>query len=526
MPSARLIELYAHGLGVIDDARIEFGPGFNVLTGETGAGKTLMLGALMLCLGEDVAARHGARNDLRAAALFSDLSGHELVLAREATSSGRLRSSVNASPSSAEALRALGRSLVVIHGQHDSLRLRSRSEVRSLLDASAGISTEELEEARSHLRAAHEELASLGGSDAEREREIDFLDFQLRELDEARISSPTELADALAELERLSSLRDGQAALQGVVESLDDGPASALGQLAGAVAAIPGDAVYESARVAMRDALARAREALSDLAGLCDPDLVDQARFYKIENRVGVLSTLARKYGTLDEALASRERFAARRDELRGAAIRRDELSSLIEGLKQREAAECARLLGARRAAARALESALAAQLPRVALAGASLRVTVDGVDGGDVDLLFRAGVGQAEGSVSGVASGGELSRVLLAIALETVGGDAVAVFDEVDAGLGGQVAQQIGECLAELGTRQQVLAVTHLATVAARAQHHFVVEKSVLEGRTSTVVREVTGEARVGEIARMLAGDSDAAESRALATRLLETSL
>lgn len=525
MPSARLIELYAHGLGVIDDARIEFGPGFNVLTGETGAGKTLMLGALMLCLGEDVATRHGARDDLRVAAVLNDLAGDELVLAREATSSGRLRSVVNASPSSADALRTLGRPLVVIHGQHDSLRLRGRAEVRPLLDASAGVSTDELDEVRAHLRVAREELASLGGSDAEREREIDFLDFQLRELDDARILSSGELADALAELERLSSLRDGQAALAGIVEGLDDGPTSALGQLAGAVAAIPGDPVYESAREAMRDALARAREALSDLAALCDPDLVDEARLYEIENRVGVLSALARKYGSLEEALAARDRFTARREELRGAAIRRDELSYLIEGLLEREAAESARLRGARRSAARALEHALAAQLPRVALAGASLRFAVEGADGSDVDLLFRPGPGQAEGPVSGVASGGELSRVLLAIALETVGDDAVAVFDEVDAGLGGQVAQQIGECLAELGARQQVLAVTHLATVAARAQHHFVVEKVVREGRATTAVREVTGESRVGEIARMLAGDASAAESRALATRLLETS-
>ena len=346
----------------------------------------------------------------------------------------------------------------------------------------------------------------------------------MRELDDARVASPGELTEALSELERLSSLRDGQAALAGVVEVLDDGPTSALGQLAGAVAAIPADAVYEPAREAMRDALARAREALSDLAALCDPDLVDEARLYEIENRVDALSVLARKYGSLEEALAARDRFATRRDELRGAASRRDELSYLIEGLKEREADESARLLGARRSAARALEHALATQLPRVALAGASLRFEVGGADGADVDLLFRPGTGQSEGPVSGVASGGELSRVLLAIALETVGDDAVAVFDEVDAGLGGQVAQQIGECLAELGARQQVLAVTHLATVAARAQHHFVVEKSVLEGRTSTVVREVTGEARVGEIARMLAGDASAAESRALATRLLET--
>ncbi len=525
MPSARLIELYAHGLGVIDDARVEFGPGFNVLTGETGAGKTLMLGALMLCLGEDVASRHGARDDLRAAAVVSDLAGHELVLAREATSSGRLRSLVNASPSSADALRALGRSLVVIHGQHDSLRLRSRAEIRSLLDASAGISTAALDEVRTHLRGAREELATLGGSDAEREREIDFLDFQLRELDEARIVSSNELAEALAELERLSSLRDGLAALTGVVETLDDGPTSALGQLADAVATIPADAVYDLPREAMRDALTRAREALSDLAALCDPDLVDEARLYEVENRVDVLSVVARKYGSLEEALSARDRFVARREELRDASARREELSYLIEGLIERETAESARLLGARRSAARALEHALAIQLPRVALSGASLRFVVDGADGAEVDLLFRAGAGQTEGPVSGVASGGELSRVLLAIALETVGDDAVAVFDEVDAGLGGQVAQQIGECLAELGARQQVLAVTHLATVAARAQHHFVVEKSVQDGRTTTVVREVTGEARVGEIARMLAGDADASESRALATRLLETS-
>jgi DNA repair protein RecN (Recombination protein N) len=523
MPSARLIELYAHGLGVIDDARLEFGEGFNVLTGETGAGKTLMLGALQLCLGED-GARLGVHEDLRVAAVFRDLEGREVVLARELSASGRLRSSLNAGTSSSEALRALGRSLVVIHGQHDSLRLRSRAEVRALLDASAGLSTRELDEVRAHLKEARSQWAALGGNDAERERELDFIEFQLRELDAVAPTSANELVETLEELERLSELRDGQAALVSVVEGLDSGPESALGLLAGAIAALPAGAVYDEARGALRDALLRARETLGELAALADPDAVDESRLDALERRVETLSVLARKYGTLGDALVAAESLRARRGELMGATERRGELEDLIKGLEVREHDEATRLGDARRAAATALEGALARQLPRVALSGATLRFEVRGDDGSEVDLLFRPGAGQSEGPVSDVASGGELSRVLLAIALETVDDSAVAIFDEVDAGLGGQVAQQIGDCLAELGVRQQVLAVTHLATVAARASHHFVVEKVTIGERTTTSVREVTGDERVGEIARMLAGDERGGESRALAARLLET--
>ena len=523
MPSARLVELYAHGLGVIDDARIEFGDGFNVLTGETGAGKTLMLGALTLCLGED-AARQGVHEDLRVAAVFRDTDGRELVLAREATTSGRLRSTLNATSSSSEALRGVGQRLVVIHGQHDSLRLRSRGEVRALLDASAGLSTSELDDVRQRLRAARVEWSALGGSEVERVRELDFIDFQLRELDGAALTSPHELSESLEELERLSDLREGQAALVSVVEGLDSGPESPLGLLAAAVASVPAGRAYDDARDALRDALTGAREALSDLAALADPDAVDEGRLVALESRVDVLSAVSRKYGSLAEALTAASTLRARREELTGAAERRVEVEHLITGLEERERDEAQRLGDARRAAALALEAALARQLPRVALAGAALRFDVRGTDGAEVELLFRSGPGQAEGPVSGVASGGELSRVLLAIALETVDDTAVAIFDEVDAGLGGQVAQQIGDCLFELGTRQQVLAVTHLATVAARASHHFVVEKVTRGERTTTAVREVAGEERIGEIARMLAGDAGAGESRALAARLLET--
>ena len=177
-----------------------------------------------------------------------------------------------------------------------------------------------------------------------------------------------------------------------------------------------------------------------------------------------------------------------------------------------------------RESACDALTSRVNAQLPRVALANATLRFEVHGEDGADARLLFTANPGWPEGPLQALASGGELSRVLLALSLETAHEDVVAVFDEVDAGVGGQVAQQIGECLREVGERQQVIVVTHLASVAAKATHHFVIEKTVQDGITTTRVRRVTGEERVREIARMLAGDVISEEAGALARRLLES--
>jgi DNA repair protein RecN (Recombination protein N) len=171
------------------------------------------------------------------------------------------------------------------------------------------------------------------------------------------------------------------------------------------------------------------------------------------------------------------------------------------------------------------LTEAVRRHLPRVALPNALLRFVVDGDDGSDAQILFTPNPGLPEGPLQSLASGGELSRVLLALSLETAHEDVVAVFDEIDAGVGGQVAQQIGQCLYEVGRRQQVLAVTHLASVAAKADHHFVIEKLTTHGVTSTTLRPVTGEHRVNEIARMLAGDHISAEAKALASQLLETS-
>ena len=527
MPRAQLVELYAHGLGVIDDARLEFEPGFTVLTGETGAGKTLLIGALDLCLGGDGHnARYAVSSELRAAAVFDNGSSSEVVMSREASSNGRLRCSLNGVPSSVEALRATASELIVVHGQHDSLALRNRGEVLRIIDASAGVSTQALDDVRHELHESRRVLEQLGGDTDRRGRDLDYIDFQIAELESVGITSPNELDETLDELGRLSELRDGQATLRDVIARLDgDDDEAVLSRLASAIGQLPNDAVYDDGRATLRGALEQARQGLMELSSLNDPDAFDPAVIAQLDERVGVLQQIARKHGgSLSHALTALESLRGERDRLVGSAINVASLEARIGDLEQRERVLAREARREREFAAVQLTNAVRVQLPRVALASASLRFVVDGDDGSDAQILFTPNPGLPEGPLQSLASGGELSRVLLALSLETAHEDVVAVFDEVDAGVGGQVAQQIGDCLAELAQRQQVLAVTHLASVASKADHHFVVEKTVAAGVTSTTVRRVRADERVDEIARMLAGDSTTDESRALARRMLVT--
>ena len=526
MPKSQLLELYAHGLGVIQDARLEFGPGFNVLTGETGAGKTLLLGALDLCLGGDGSVTRAAiAPDMRAAAVFEVSGEREVVLTRESGTTGRLRSAIDGASSSAEALRSLADQLIVIHGQHDSLTLRSRSEVLRLIDAKGDVSVEELVATRRALHDAQRERVSLGGDAEARARELDFVAFQIAELEDVAVRSVHELDETLEELTRLTELRDGQAALVAVLDELDaDSDAAVLAKFARTINDLPRGDAYEASRTTLRGALEQARDAVHELAALSDPESFDASALKELEDRATVLQALVRKYGSLAEALSALDEFRARHVALEEASSRTLTLDAAIDTLQGRvdSLAETARR--ERVAAAEMLSTAVAGQLPRVALTHAELRFVVDGEDGADAQILFTPNPGQPEGPLQALASGGELSRVLLALSLESAHEDVVAVFDEVDAGVSGQVAQQIGECLRELGQHQQVLAVTHLATVAAKADHHFVIEKRFVTDDVITSVRALSGAAREDEIARLLAGDEITDESRALARQMLET--
>jgi DNA repair protein RecN (Recombination protein N) len=527
MPKSQLVELYAHGLGVIHEARLEFGPGFNVLTGETGAGKTLLLGALDLCLGGDGSSSRSAISpDMRAAAVFAVDGAVEVVLTRENAPSGRLRSAVDGVSSSAETLRSYADNLIVIHGQHDSLTLRSRAEIVRIVDQSGGVSTATLDATRRTLVEARRRRDSLGGDAGERERELDFVDFQIRELEAVAITSELELDETLRELTRLTELRDGQTILVEILDQLDaDADTSVLSMFAQAISRLPSGDAYDGARSALRTALELSREGVHELAALSDPDAYDATALKDLEDRATTLQQMARKYGgSLRAALHLLSDLRTRRQFHGEAASRVDELDAQITELEHQHAGLAAIARSERVEAARSLSSAIVAQLPRVALAHATLRIDVDGDDGSSMQILFSANPGQPEGPLSALASGGELSRVLLALSLETSNDDIVTVFDEVDAGVGGQVAQQIGECLREVGQRQQVLAVTHLASVAAKADQHFVIEKTIGTNTVTTAVRALHGDERVNEIARMLAGDEITPESRALARQMLET--
>ena len=527
MPRSQLVELYAHGLGVIGDARVEFGDGFNVITGETGAGKTLLLDALDLCLGGDTAtSRHAVNADMRVAAVFIDRDGREVVLTREMSSTGRLRSTLDAATTSAEALRTLASDLIVIHGQHDSLSLRNRSEILKIIDASGSVDTSELVHVRQSLRDARSRRDDFGGDESQRLRELDFLEYQIAELEAVKILSVDELATTLSELARLSELRDGQAALAEVLEQLDgDHDDALLGRLAAVIDRIPRGDSYEVSRESLREILEQARETARDMASLADPDAIDPGALLVLDERVSLLQQISRKYGgSLDEALRTLDDLRTQQKDRLDESSRLLTLDGDIANWEVQEAALAETARHDREAAATRLTTAIAEQLPRVALPHASLRFEAHGKDGSDARIVFSANAGLAEGPLQALASGGELSRVLLALSLETVHEDVVAVFDEVDAGVGGQVAQQIGDCLYELGRQQQVLAVTHLASVAAKADHHFVIDKNIVNGVATTSIRRVSGDERVDEIARMLAGDEMTAESLALAKRLLET--
>lgn len=526
MPKSQLLELYAHGIGVVHEARLEFGPGFNVITGETGAGKTLLLGALELCLGgEGPGGRSTGATDLRTAAVFT-LGEREIVLTRESSVSGRLRSAIDGVASSAESLRNLAHDLVVIHGQHDSLTLRQRSEIVRIVDASGGVSTDDLDHTRHALREALERRTSLGGNGDERERELDFLNFQISELEATAISSATELDETLDELTRLTALRDGQTSLVEVLDLLDaDSDTAVLVRFSQALSRLPTAQAYNAPRQTLLAALEQAREGVHELATFTDVDAFDSSALKDLEDRATHLRQIARKYGgSLAQALSTLDELRTQRQVQLDATSLSAAIDQDIVDLQHRSRTLAGLVREARGRAAANLTTAVANQLPRVALNHASLRFHVDGEDGSEMQILFSANPGQREGPLQSLASGGELSRVLLALSLETANDDVVTVFDEVDAGIGGQVAQQIGECLREVARHRQVLAVTHLASIAAKADSHFVIVKSVTNDAVTTSVRLLEGGERVDEIARMLAGDEITSESRALAQQMLET--
>ncbi len=515
-----LAALRVCNVGGFEDAALELREGMTALTGETGAGKTLLVEALHLVLGgteRTLPVRDPSRPAL-AEATFVD-AGEEVVLARERTTGGRLRALLDGTTTAAKVLAERGESLCELHGQHEHQVLRRPGAARTILDLSAGLDDSVVRKLRRERRALLEVRQRLGGSASDRARRMELLDHERGEIDAASPTGPGELDELVAQAAALGELVDAGERVQRALLALDregEGP-SATERVSTALAELP--ATFP----AREELLGLLRQLTSVAAGLrsgLDALGEDPGRLDAIQERISMLQSLVRKHGrTLGDVLERREaldtEWAALEDDERRAGVVDQELAELDATLLEAER----ELLEARRDAATRLAGAVVDRFGDLALPRARFEVLVGGDAGEDVAFLFSGNPALEPSALSDAASGGELSRVMLALTLATRSGSGCMVFDEVDAGIGGATARSLAACLREVATNRQVLVVTHLASVAAAADHHLVVR---VDARGDAVVHAVTGEDRVRELARMLDGDPEHPDAVAHARSLL----
>ncbi|MGX5697145.1 DNA repair protein RecN [Agromyces soli] len=555
-------ELGIRDLGVIAEATLPLGPGFTAVTGETGAGKTMVVTALGLLLGarsDAGSVRAGAKQAWvegrwlladpdaiaeRVAETGGEIEAGELLLGRSVSSEGRSRAVVGGRSAPVGVLAELGEQLVVVHGQADQQRLRSSTAQREALDRFAGpelaSALDEYRTAFDAWRADRAELVRLREAHDARAREAEELREALDEIERAD-PQPGEDVELHERAERLSNLEELRLAaaqareLVSAEESPDDAP-DAVALVESARRHLERVAGFDAALAPISEALANAgfllADAAAELSGYLASLDADGARELElVQERRALLAGLGRRHGTLDEVLEFRRTGGLRLVELDGDDDRIAVLEASVERLEGEVDRLAERATELRREAATRLETAVTAELAALAMPDAVLGVTVEPLDeptahGRDqVQILLRPHPGAEPRSVSRGASGGELSRVMLAIEVVIGAVDPVPtfVFDEVDAGVGGAAAIEIGRRLARLAERSQVIVVTHLAQVAAFASNHLTVVKGTDGQVIASSVRQLAGTEREAEMARLLSGLSDSESGLAHARELLE---
>ncbi|MDQ6837496.1 MAG: DNA repair protein RecN [Actinomycetota bacterium] len=533
-----LSELRVSQLGVIDDVTVLLGPGMTALTGETGAGKTLLVEAVELLLGaraDPALVRPGAAEagvEGRFVGDGADGGDDEQVLRRAVPAQGRSRSYVNGQMVASAALGEVAGALVDLHGQNAHQSLLAAPVQRAALDAAGGIDDTPARAARMALRAIDVELEALGGDARTRARELELLAFQLSELDAADLDDPDEDNALQAEELRLGDATAQRQAAEGAVDALaaDGGVLDGLGQT---VTALAGRPALSDLHDRLRAIDAELADAASDLRTEAESLIDDPERLEEVSTRRHLLGELRRKYGeTLAAVMAYREQTRGRHAELDGyearAAVLEERRAVALDALAAAEQD----LGDARRHAAPRFAEAVTAQLRTLAMARARFDVEVGNDPAGrTVSWLLGANPGEPPLPLAKVASGGELARTMLAVRLVLTGAAGAHVgtgpgrtliFDEVDAGIGGEAAVAVGRALAALAGDHQVLVVTHLPQVAAFATDHLRVRKTTDGGRTAAEVSRVEGSERVVELSRMLSGQPGSDTARRHAEELL----
>ena len=550
-----LMEMRIRNFTVLEDLVVLLEPGLNVITGETGAGKSILVDALGVLLGGRARAASVRSGEERAlvegvldvrgvtsvAAWLEDAGleaddGH-LLVRRELRRKGRSRAWINGSPVTAATLRGLGERLVDIHGQHEHQRLLSPSFQVGVLDAFGGSSPLASRVAGQFRRLAElqRRLTTLRERQDELERRADFLRFQLAEIRgaELRHDEEEQLRAELARLTHAGELAGDTRSLHHQLYASED---SVTDRLAGAVSRLRRLAELDPSLLRYREALEDTYHRVADAAGELgeysnridqDPVLLERLR-----DRQTVLRALKRKYGgTVEEVIATGESLKSQLNELETAEGNADSLADELDRSRTAWNRAAEELSRRRRTAAEELGRQAVALFPGLGLRGARFRVGFEELpvptSGGKDRVCFLASMnpGFPLAPLSEIASGGELSRVMLALKSVLAQADELPtlVFDEIDAGIGGAVAGQVGEQLYQVAQGRQVLAVTHLARIAGRAAVHLLVEKVAVSGKATTSLRRLSFEERVREIARMLSGDPDSASSLIHARELLD---
>jgi len=560
-----LLELRAENYAVIDHAIAVFGPGLNLLTGETGAGKSILVDALALLMGDKASSdvvRHGAEKAIVACVFEAtpgaetileangiDSEGHEIILRREILSNGKGRVFINNQPATVSALRQLAPELALVHAQSETLGAFDQAQQRSLLDRFGNISEESATAAYEKWRGIQEKLNELERDEQDRLRMVDLWSFQRKEIEGV---NPVEGEDGAMETERrvLSNAEKLYAVAMSAHELLYEGANSAETTLRAAEKQIAELAHYDPKFQEAAQQIASVRASVEDVSATvrdyAENIQASPERLAEIEDRLAALDRLKRKYGqTLAEVIAYGEEVAAKLNEIEN----RDEILKTLRGdLKSAADAyrKAAQLLTAERtAAAKKLEKLAETQINDLAMkVRFAVAVTTNEdpahwtAHGWDmVECRIATNAGEPLKSLDEIASGGEMSRVLLALKVSVEEGanksqgkkktqvPRTLVFDEIDIGIGGRAAEAVGQKLKALSRAQQVLCVTHLPQIAAFADQHFLIEKREHSGRTKTSVRLLENDDRTEEIARMLSGATVTDTSLKHAEQMLKTS-
>ena len=546
--SGMLHELRIENLLLIERAELRFADGLNAITGETGAGKTVLAHSLDLLMGGKARpqiVRPGASEayvegvfalpaDLFADAELSEIAermpedADEIVLGRRIGASGRTSAFVQGRSASAGDLRALGSRLLAFYGQHEHRRLVLSSAQLEILDGFAG--PQHLER-RECYRAAHTEvssiardLAALREREGARERDLDLLRFELAEI-EAAAPDPGEESELGAERDRLRHSERLRAAASGALAAIagadeDGGARGAMGGAESELGAVQSiDPALDAVAEQVRAVTVELDDAASGLRSYLDGVEADPGRLEQLEERLAALDRLKRKHGGSTEAvLAHAERCRSEIGRLENAEELAADLERRLAESTELRAGIAGELARARATAARKLEKRVAAELGALAMEGASVEVRIEphadgfGPNGSEtVEFQVATNPGIPASPPRDAASGGELSRIMLALTgLGAAGGAGTVVFDEIDAGIGGNTARAVGEKLRELSGERQLICITHLPQVASLADTHFRIVKQAGRSGSKATVERVDGDELVAEIVRMLGGERD----------------